>query len=348
MKIIHCGDLHLGSSLESMPTNNSNERRIEINKAFTNLLEYASKNDIQHIILAGDVFDSNQPISTDKSFFYALVKKYPNITFYYLKGNHDNKTSIVEELDNLKTFNENQWTYYKIGNITICGLEITPYNQKVLYENLSLKEDSINIVILHGDINKDIDLAKLANKNINYLALGHLHSYQEIALDDKTKAVYSGCLEGRGFDETGSKGFIVLDINDKQIQTKFIKSSLREIYLKIINLNNLNSLNEAIKVIQENLIDIASSSIVRLILKGKVNFNPLELDNIAILFNYYYLEIVNEVSKAIDFHSYQNDLSLKGEFIRLVLNDKELDENTKDEILNYGLMFLDNEREIKI
>lgn len=348
MKIIHCADLHLGSSLESMPTNNSNERRKEINEAFIKLLEYANKNDIHNIILSGDVFDSNQPISTDKEFFYSLVKQYSDITFYYLKGNHDNKTSIIEEYDNLKTFNDNQWTYYKLGNITICGLEITKNNQRVLYEDLFLDKDDINIVILHGDFKKEINLTQLANKNISYLALGHIHSYQEISLDDKGKAFYSGCLEGRGFDETGSKGFIVLDINDKQIQTKFIKNSIREIYLKTINLNNLNSLDEAIKVIKEQLVDIANSSIIRLILKGKVNFNPAELDNIHIMLHYYYLEIVNEVTKAIDFNSYQDDLSLRGEFIRIVLNDKELDEKTKEEILNYGLMFLDNEREIDI
>ena len=179
MKLIHCGDLHLGSSLESMPTNNSNERRKEINQAFINLLKYANNNDIHHIILAGDVFDSDQPISTDKSFFYTLVKQHPEITFYYLKGNHDNKASIVEEYDNLKTFNENSWTYYKIDNITICGLEITPKNQKVLYDELSLKENETNIVILHGDINKDLDLTKLAHKNIDYLALGHIHTRYE-------------------------------------------------------------------------------------------------------------------------------------------------------------------------
>ena len=326
MKIIHCADLHLGSFLESMPTNNPHERRKEINQAFINLLEYANKNDIHNIILSGDVFDSNQPISTDKEFFYSLVRQYSDITFYYLKGNHDNRTSIIEEYDNLKTFNDNQWTYCRLNNITICGLELTKNNQKVLYEDLSLDENDINIVVLHGDFKKDIDLTKLANKHISYLALGHLHSYQEISLDDKGKAFYSGCLEGRGFDETGSKGFIVLDINDKQIQTEFIINSIRQIYLKTINLNNQNSLDEAIKVIEDQLVDIANSSIIRLILKGKVNFNPAELDNISIMLHYNYLEIVNEVTKTIDFNSYKNDLSLKGEFIRLVLNDKELDE----------------------
>ena len=112
--------------------------------------------------------------------------------------------------------------------------------------------------------------------------------------------------------------------------------------------NNQNDLNEAIKVIKEQLTEINNSSIVRLLLKGKVNFNPQELDNISQLLPYYYLEIINEVTKTIDYNNYQNDLSLKGEFIRLVLQDETLDEKNKDEILNYGLMFLDNEKEISI
>lgn len=70
---------------------------------------------------------------------------------------------------------------------------------------------------MHGQIRdtsgKDkINVSKLRNKNIDYLALGHIHTFTSIKIDDRGTGVYSGCLEGRGFDECEDKGFVELTI----------------------------------------------------------------------------------------------------------------------------------------
>ena len=46
-------------------------------------------------------------------------------------------------------------------------------------------------------------------KNIDYLALGHVHEYRSGQLDGRGVWAYSGCPEGRGFDETGKNAFAV-------------------------------------------------------------------------------------------------------------------------------------------
>jgi exonuclease SbcD len=46
-----------------------------------------------------------------------------------------------------------------------------------------------------------ISLKELKNKAIDYLALGHIHSYKMEQLDSRGVYCYPGCLEGRGFDE---------------------------------------------------------------------------------------------------------------------------------------------------
>ena len=45
-----------------------------------------------------------------------------------------------EELDNLKTFND-EWTTYTFKNITISGIELSPINKASLYSSLSLDKD---------------------------------------------------------------------------------------------------------------------------------------------------------------------------------------------------------------
>ena len=89
-----------------------------------------------------------------------------------------------------------------------------------------------------------INLKKLKNKNIDYLALGHIHSFKKEKLDNRGEYCYSGCLEGRGFDECGDKGFVLLDIKNGKINSEFIKFAQRTLYEVNVDLTGLTSNNE--------------------------------------------------------------------------------------------------------
>ena len=58
------------------------------------------------------------------------------------------------------------------------------------------------------ELQSKIEVYELKNKNIDYLALGHVHKYKMEKLDNRGIYCYSGCLEGRGFDECGDKGCV--------------------------------------------------------------------------------------------------------------------------------------------
>ena len=78
--------------------------------------------------------------------------------------------------------------------------------------------------MLHGQLStakaKDktevIPLRDMKNRYIDYLALGHLHDYQSGKLDTRGTWCYSGCLQGRGFDECGEKGYVLLEVEDRE------------------------------------------------------------------------------------------------------------------------------------
>ena len=55
MKIIHCADLHLDSKMTAnLSKDQARERKREILRTFTRMVEYASKNDVRVILIAGD------------------------------------------------------------------------------------------------------------------------------------------------------------------------------------------------------------------------------------------------------------------------------------------------------
>ena len=95
MKIIHCADLHLGSKMRAkLPEEKAEERRGEVREAFEKMLRYAKENGAEAVLISGDAFDSDRPAMRDKQLFYRAVEAHKELTFFYLRGNHDAKEEI--------------------------------------------------------------------------------------------------------------------------------------------------------------------------------------------------------------------------------------------------------------
>ena len=254
MKFIHCADLHLGSKLNSVFDKDDAKakiRRVEILNSFETLVSFARENDVRLILLSGDVFDSDRPIKADKEYFYHTVAENKDIDFLYLRGNHDAKGAYAQsELpENLYMFGDT-WTTYEKGNLAVHAVELTDDNYLNIYSAFNADPSKINVVMLHGQIKSSPDrnsvcLELLRNKNIDYLALGHIHSFDSGRLDKRGVYAYSGCLEGRGFDESGDKGFVLLNLEDGSLSYSFIKAAKRTLHEVTVNVDDCENAVQA-------------------------------------------------------------------------------------------------------
>ena len=351
MKIIHCSDLHLDSKMETnLNKEQAKERKDEILITFENMIEFANQNKVEIIIIAGDLFDKKNISNKSKNIVKNAIISNPQIDFIYLKGNHDEKGFLEnQELPkNLKTFND-KWTSYKYDDVTITGIELNSQNSYI-YNSLLLEKSHTNIVVMHGQESQNdikdkaeiINIKELKNKNIDYLALGHIHSYKKEKLDNRGIYCYSGCLEGRGFDECGKKGFVLLDIKNGEIKTDFINIAKRTILEIKVDIANCSKINEIETRIKEQISNIEKQNLVKIVLIGEIELETeIDIDYLTKkLQNYFYfVKIYNETKVKIDYTKYKYDASLKGEFIRLVLEQDFTDEQ-KNEIIITGIKAL--------
>ena len=356
MKIIHCSDIHLGASMRThLSMEQAKRRQDELLATFLRMIEYAQNNDIRHIIIAGDLLDTDFVSVKNTKILLDTISHAPNIDFYYLCGNHDENSLLLQSdtiPDNLKTF-ASQWTTYSLPfSINITGAMLGKDNAS-LYENLKLDADKYNIVVLHGaDITGNdvstpdtVNLDKLKNKNIDYLALGHLHSYKTGKLDSRGTYVYSGCLEGRGFDECGEKGFVELDITDKKLSYTFVPFAYRqlhEIEIDITDKKNNFELQQEIKQKTENL---SNNDLVRVIFTGYYDENSQKYFNLAIeplMRKFYYVQVKDRTQVRLNLEKYENEISIAGEFIKSVRNSG-LPQEEQDKIIILGLKTLKGE-----
>ena len=357
MKIIHCADIHADSAMKSnFEGEKKNKRREEIVDAFARMVDFANKNEVKAVIIAGDLFDTKASMQkTIKKRIAYVISTNPQIDFLYLRGNHDEDSDFFTEdnLPNLKLFSKEKWESYSFDNdrIHIFGREFTSTIPAKAYSELHLDSSKINIVVMHGQIagyetKKDgavISLPKFANQNIDYIALGHIHKFRMEKLDHRCVWCYPGCLEGRGFDECGEKGFVLLNIEDGRIETEFIPNSKRVIHSVDVPLDGTMSYNQIMHSIEERVGDISCEDIVQVNLTGEISEDTdIEVSSYesALAPRFFYIKIENFCQNKIDYEKYENDVSLKGEFIRLVKNQDGLSDAEKSKIIMTGIKAL--------
>ena len=73
---------------------------------------------------------------------------------------------------------------------------------------------------------------EIASTGLDYLALGHVHRSGGVQRAGATAYAYPGCLPGRGFDETGDKGFLFGEVTEKGADLDFIPFARRR-YLSV-------------------------------------------------------------------------------------------------------------------
>lgn len=360
MKIIHCADLHLDSKMTAnLSKEQAKERKIEILRTFTRMVEYAKKNNVNAILIAGDLFDTRNVSAMARNTVHDVIAQNPDIDFLYLRGNHDNdnflaKLEVVPE--NLYLFDDS-WKTYAYGNIRITGIELNSENCITAYNSLVLDHDAFNIVMMHGQLsgyrNKDkaeiISLDDLKNKNIDYLALGHIHSFHMDKMDHRGIYCYPGCLEGRGFDECEKKGFVVLDIDDTTLKANvnFVQIGYRTLYTLPVDVTGVNTTQEAAMRIEEAIKEsqYESSSLVKISLCGNVDVE-CELDSSFLEEQFsdyfYFVKVKDETKLLVNYKDYEGDISLKGEFVRLV-SESDLSEEEKSLVIRAGILALQGE-----
>ncbi len=364
MKLIHCADLHLDSKMNRyLTTEKSKERNGELLYTFQRMVQYAKKNNVKGILIAGDLFDTGKVSATTKQVILSAIRENGQIDFYYLRGNHDNTTFLLdgnEILENLKLFDET-WTSYEAnskGNIVIAGMELTKENSNSIYGSLRLNPEQFNIVMLHGqevsykgkEDGEIISLPSLRDKGIDYLALGHIHSYKEGRLDYRGVYCYSGCLEGRGFDEGGEHGFVLLDINEQTLtySREFVPFAKRNLYEVVIDISSCMTSVEIVQVV-ENILEMeqyGEECLLNLILTGEISVEcEKNLTYIQQYFQqkYYFAKVEDQTKCKVDYQAYQFDESLKGEFVRTVLTDSGLRQDEMARIIRYGICALAGE-----
>ena len=238
MRFIHAADIHLDSplrGLESYPGAPAERLRIATRQAFDRVVDLCLDERVDFLVVAGDLFDTDV-----KDFHAALAAAsqlrrldQAGIPVYLILGNHDSREEMTRHVPwpaNVTLFDHKHPETVRHPTLPVA-LHGMSYPKREVTENLvpgypAPIVDCFNIGLLHTNAGGNSQHApyapcsveELVAKGYDYWALGHVHEFA--VLHELPHVVYSGNTQGRHAREIGSKGCLLVAVEECSSESK--------------------------------------------------------------------------------------------------------------------------------
>ena len=363
LTFIHAADFHLDSAFGALDQRRAAGRRRESRETAFRLANYVNSQGISLVLLAGDLFDSAAPFrETGEQLAAALGQMEAKV--FIAPGNHDwygpgSPYLTVDWPENVHIFSANTLTAVEIPewDLVVHGAAFTgPDQPESLLRGFTAPADGkIHIGLLHGEVEAPEDRydplgkADIAASGLSYLALGHVHRRSSPLRIGSTVCAWPGCIEGRGFDELGEKGFYRGTLDEKgQVTLDFVPFDRRRYEILEVDVTGKDPRSAVEAVLPED----TARDLYRIILTGETGEGGAGAAALqeALADRFYALEVRDRTRMAEDLWARAEEDSLRGLFLRQLRQRRdqagtEAERRAAEQAARFGLAALDH-REI--
>lgn len=328
VKLVHAADFHLDSAFGALSAERAKLRRRESRELLLRLSNYVNQNEIEVVLLAGDLFDGETVYrETLETLTEALGTMRARV--FIAPGNHDpygprSPYAAPHWPENVHIFTSSAVERVALPELgcAVYGAAFTEGAQeKSLLRGFSVPDDGLtHLMVLHGDLSAadtrydPITREEIAESGLDYLALGHAHEHDGVHRAGMTAYAYSGCPEGRGFDELGEKGILAGTVERGKAELSFVPFARRRYELLKVDVTGKN----AAEALREALPDATARDIYRIIFTGETDERGVNLAAVEERFapDFFKLELRDETRIGGDVWARAEEDSLRGLFLR--------------------------------
>lgn len=234
MKLLHSADWHLDSPLAEDAGLRSH--LLQIPGAVADL---AIREQCDLVLLSGDLFDG--PASPQSVAALRRALESLSVPVFISPGNHDCltqgpwQTEAWPENVHIFTSETPQSVALPRLNCRVWGAAFRAGEAKPLLQDFRAEGDERYAVgVFHGDPTQansaynPVTRSQVRESGLDYLALGHIHKGDSFRAGD-TLCAWPGCAMGRGFDETGEKGVLIVTLAESA-EARFVPLPLPRFY----------------------------------------------------------------------------------------------------------------------
>ena len=286
IRFLHLADLHLGASLATLEPHQAAARQRDLQSALERAVDYALEPDhaVHAVVIAGDLLDSATPpdavVDDALQQFGRLASG--RVPIVLAPGNHDalgmpgsvygRRRQAFEAVAHLVT----EPNVAPVAELTLNGSRVAFYGMawqpglsRPPYDAFRARAQAdYHVAVLHATLDRathlelhsrdvPLSLARLAETGMDYIALGHIHSYQA-QIVGRGLAIYPGTLEGVRLTagEVGQRCLTVVTLQQGQVPAiERIPWNQRTLAIETLDLNTLavESEDELVGQIRERL-----------------------------------------------------------------------------------------------
>lgn len=320
LKILHAADFHLDSPFSGLTADQAAQRRRELRQLPARLARLVREEGADLVLLPGDLFDGERvyPETVD-----ALARALGDmaVPVFIAPGNHDYFSAQSPYARDIWPGNVHIFTAPALEAVELPGLGCVvhgcaftaPRREDDPLAGFAAPADGmLHLVCVHGEVAQGgwyapISAASLSGCGAAYVALGHIHACPGLQRAGTVAWAYPGCPEGRGFDELGEKGALLVTVDGETVSARSCPTCQRQYRIETVDIHDFGS---ALPV-------PPSPDLVRLRLTGESE-RPLDLSALTrqAAPHYFYLELRDETTLPHDLWERSGEDSLTGLFLR--------------------------------
>ena len=238
------------------------------------------------LLIAGDLFDADRVSQDTVDFVRRLFESAGSLPIIIAPGNHDPYTpssryATTTWPTNVHIFPKPEWVAIEIGEaLTVHGFAVDgPDISSNPFGSLELPNDGrVHVAVAHGaergclpegqKLYAPFSAAESVPPGLRYLALGHYHGFKHIEVPTDAEVWYSGSPEGHGFDETGMRHWLEVEIDTDTTRVTPVESA-QTIYTRTqIECGELKTSQDVVDAIRAVRTDPNRGYIAKIMLRG--------------------------------------------------------------------------------
>jgi len=340
-------------------------RRRSLRETLQRIVQLATDLQADALLCGGDLYEQERFAADTGAFLRSAFEGIHPVRVFLAPGNHDwygprSLYHAVEWSSNVHVFRADRLEPVELEDgLTLWGAaHCAPANTAGFLESFSVDGAGVHVALFHGSergwftdeganktLHAPFDAAQIASAGLSHAFLGHYHHPRETAL-----LTYPGNPNPLSYGEHGEGGVVVATVNgDGTIERQRMPVAVTEAHDLLLDLDGVLSEQD----VRGRIADAVSGlrGIARVTLSGnlppEVDLRPRELQSVDSGLDALQV-VIGEVRVRYDFDAIRQETTVRGEFVRRVLDDADLSDDLRRRVLVTGLRALDGRADLEV
>jgi DNA repair exonuclease SbcCD nuclease subunit len=365
MRLLHLADIHLDTPFAWASPELARRCRLDLREALAAAVHLGAELAVDAMTIAGDLYEHDRITPDTAAFLATLFADVAPLPVFLAPGNHDplcadGVYALQRWTPNVHLFRTAALTPVRLADgLTLWGAaHLTPAGTAGFLDGFRVEGGGVHLALFHGSErgalafqgdgkapHAPFDAAQILDAGLHHALTGHYHTPRAA-----THHTYPGNPAPLTFGEHGERGAVIVTVAPDGTVEREWHGAVRSPWHDIdVDLGGVATTSEAQSRVVAALAGL--TGIARVTVAGEVGADlDLQLADLRGLPSGLgdYVVRLGRIDVAYDLDALRGEPTVRGQFVRDLLDSTDLDDDTRRRVLHTGLRALDGRRDLEV